>query len=455
MFYLEICNIILIAVEVFLFFFLADQVMLLRKKRKTQYIIFLITIVVLSIKLIFLNPICNDTISQLLTWLVLIVTILYLYEEKIWKKMVWFIVSIMILAIPEAIAIQIFQLLLNISLNELTDNFLISTIIIILSRVISFFIIKLIASFVENRLSINGAFSKEFIIMMALDLLILFGTSILYKNFDEIAGNIDIVFFLINTGICIVLIVSLILVLKISKKSQEIITNNKKMQILENELKLNVQIEISESNLRAIRHNISNIFGIIKGLIVTQSYKELEEYLNGIVGDIQIANEIIFLEDKALTVLLNNKIQLARENGVDFKSIISVCTIDNMLNSDLCSLMGNILDNAIEAAKEKDELKYVRLIMHSDGEKYEISCENSYKYEPIKRNGSFISRKNAYGKNDLQHGIGSQNISDIVKKYNGTIDIHYSNHEFQIKVIFRVLSENGNILIIDKRGGYV
>jgi hypothetical protein len=394
--------------------------------------------VVLSIKVIV--PEDNSILSalMLLTWVVFLGVTIFAYSEKTLTKILWYVLFLMIIAAPEALVLQIASVATAYPIGDISDDFFLSTVIVCVARALSFTLIKIIQKLKIQDPFIHDSFSKEFAVMVGLDLIIVCGSAILYINIDNMVNNMRPVFAIINAGICAVLIISSLLMYKILGKSREIIRTAKKIQQLENELRLNTQIEIAESNLRAIRHNISNIFAIIKGLSETKAYDELNNYLMGIDEDIQTANEIILLENKPLSILLNNKNTLAKSYGVDFKSIISVHFVENMSNSDLCALMGNILDNAIEAAKEYDDLKYVRLTMQLSDNEYIICCENSYKYEPILKNGRFISRKPNDGSNN-PHGIGTQNIKDITAKYDGNMTISYYNNDFRLKITFQVL----------------
>jgi len=130
-----------------------------------------------------------------------------------------------------------------------------------------------------------------------------------------------------------------------------------------------------------------------------------------------IANSFVCVENTAVSILLNNKISKAKKKGIDIESIIS---FDNftMPYKTICSLIGNILDNAIEAT-EKTEDKYIQLIVKGKDGECKISCENTYTEKPIFSNGNYQTSK----KDSKDHGIGLSKIREIVQEYHGTIDI--------------------------------
>jgi sensor histidine kinase regulating citrate/malate metabolism len=131
-----------------------------------------------------------------------------------------------------------------------------------------------------------------------------------------------------------------------------------------------------------------------------------------------IANSFVYVENTALSVLINNKISKAKSMGIEIESIISFANF-TMPYITICSLIGNILDNAIEAT-EKTEDKYIQLIVKGKDGECKISCENTFLEQPVFNDGKYQTSK----KDKKNHGIGLSNIRDIVNEYHGTMDIH-------------------------------
>lgn len=438
MWYADVFQVIILLSETALLLYLTSGALTLRRQKNTLYITGLVVFLLFTAN-IFLIDDKNAIISKMITWTLFFAATFYLYSEEIQFRVLWVFIYLVIMAVPEAIVVQIALFLTGIPVDQMNNTFELRVLLVILSKLFAFLAIYAVRRIKGRKNIINSYFSRIFYIMVGINVLLLFTNVILYMNYSMTGSNLRSVFLVINITFCIELIVSLVLMFRISQKSAEIIESNKKIQILEGELHLNTQIDISEANLRAIRHNISNIFGIVKGLLDTQSYSELDTYLEEIVDDIQAANELMLLENKALSVLVNNKNALAKSHNIDFKSIISICTIENMPDSDFCALMGNIWDNSIEAARESEDLRYVRTTMQVADDEYIITCENSYKHEPITRDGVFISRKilNSQNSNE-EHGIGTKNIKEIVQRYNGEVNYSYGEGEFKLKIVLPI-----------------
>lgn len=88
---------------------------------------------------------------------------------------------------------------------------------------------------------------------------------------------------------------------------------------------------------------------------------------------------------------------------------------------DMCSLFANLLENAMEAAKEEImvTIKHVHRMLL-------IEVKNDYQIKPLIKDGRLMTRK----ENALRHGLGTQNIERIVRKYDGTIEYKIQDHEF-------------------------
>ena len=447
-------NFLIIIVEAVAWSYLMNNVMTIKNRYSKQFIFFckFLLIVLLCFKQLLPNNILSVPQSLILTWLFYIVFSFIVYSEHFIIKLAWYLILLVCLAVPEAVVLQIMKLALHITLKDLTTNLTLVTITILLSRMLSFLLIKLISGVKKNIYGIYRTFYKEFITLLILTFIILFTSAFLYMNYNKYSNNMHNIFIIINAEIATVLIICLIVIFKILIKSNDLIRQNQEIKDLEYQLQLDKQITVAETNLRSLRHNISNTFGIIKGLIKNNCYEELNDYLDGIYKDIDAANEIPFTNNKPLSALIYNKKKLAKQFGVDFQNIIYDCTIINVNNYDLCALLGNIWDNAIEASSKCETQKYVRTTIQVTEHHYTIECENSYKYIPEVKNGIFISKKNKENDN-VEHGIGTKNINYIVNNWHGKINICYKNKIFKIKILFFIKKvSEGELILLSERG---
>ena len=123
------------------------------------------------------------------------------------------------------------------------------------------------------------------------------------------------------------------------------------------------------------------------------------------------------------------------KSEIDFTAKLNVS--QNMVISDyeLCSVVGNILDNAVAAAREvKDRPSNILFAAETkpNGDLY-IAVSNSYDGTVIEKGGKFISTK-AGG-----HGIGIESVRAIVLKNKGYCKFHYDDKAFYSEIMLRQL----------------
>lgn len=139
---------------------------------------------------------------------------------------------------------------------------------------------------------------------------------------------------------------------------------------------------------------------------------------------------VINIENDFLNAILNSKLSFAKSKNIDI-----LCSIENDISgiedTDLCNLLGNLLDNAILAAEKCDpELRLIEFKISLMGSKLVIIVRNSINASVLKENPGLISTKPNYS----EHGFGIKTIKSIVEKYNGTFDFYEEGLTFISRV---------------------
>ena len=100
--------------------------------------------------------------------------------------------------------------------------------------------------------------------------------------------------------------------------------------------------------------------------------------------------------------------------------------------SDLCVIIGNLLDNSIEAVKEIKSKKIIDIILKYEHKRSYINVKNAYEGQRIKnKEGKFVSSKS----DKRSHGVGLKSIKRIVEKNEGVLIINTDNNIFDVTVI--------------------
>lgn len=190
-----------------------------------------------------------------------------------------------------------------------------------------------------------------------------------------------------------------------------------------------IQTKLQIQNLRVQKHDFLKHLNIINGLIKCNEIGELEKYIDDLSGDMVILNEIGKLGRPAVGVLISQKEKASRQNGIEF-SVRSDTNLSNLSVSDydLCTILANLLDNAIEASLEIERGRRKILL--------EIMIDESFLVIRVSNTGKPISDRNIdkifkYGyttKRDRKnHGMGLYIVMKKLKKYGGGIEVDHEN----------------------------
>ena len=188
---------------------------------------------------------------------------------------------------------------------------------------------------------------------------------------------------------------------------------NLKMQQIEMEHKQNEDMAIVVNDLRSLRHDMNNHMSVLQGLLSMQEYDDAKNYLSTITEELAVANSFIFTDNKVLSVMLNNKISKAHQLGITFDTEL-LTSATPFSDSDLCAVVGNILENAIEASS-KHEDPYIHFMMKKTDKQFVIECQNNYVVAPVFEKGNLVTTKS----DKSYHGIGTKTIRSIVDSYHG------------------------------------
>lgn len=196
------------------------------------------------------------------------------------------------------------------------------------------------------------------------------------------------------------------------------------------------EIDKRYQETRLLWHDFNNHLLAIKALYENGRQEQAAKYIDDLSK--QSYSRLLPVKSGSDTVdlLLFKKHQQAEEFGVTVQFKIS-CSLTGLAVTeyDLCSLFGNILDNAIEAAR-KVEWAERPVLLHVDRQNSMlfISCENPYTGELVKQDGDLKTTK----KDTAKHGIGLASVKHICKKYNGNLELETENQTFRVSVLLNV-----------------
>lgn len=189
---------------------------------------------------------------------------------------------------------------------------------------------------------------------------------------------------------------------------------------------------IKESNekIRLIKHDFLNHLSAIYLFAKNNEVEKIIDYVSSMKNETEIDYEYIKTGNNEIDSILNYKIHEAKKLSVDVETKIKVPKDYNIAYFDLNIILGNLMDNAIEALKKVKE-KRLYIEMKLDKGALYLKVVNTF-------NGEIRGKKNKLEtlKSDKEfHGIGLKNVKKIVNKYKGTAKIKHSNNQFIIEIL--------------------
>lgn len=189
--------------------------------------------------------------------------------------------------------------------------------------------------------------------------------------------------------------------------------------------------EVQEESYK-FQHDIKNILLGLRATIQSEEGANLNE-VDKLLGQIDGASGISNSGNMMIDSIINYKQQVAKKHKILFHLDINIPAQLTLDTTTLSVILGNALDNAIEACSDKRNLeRHINIHMHYLNESLFIRIQNPYVNEiHTNRYGDICSTK----VNKTAHGIGLKSIQKIVEDSQGIMDISYDNHLFRIEVV--------------------
>ena len=182
------------------------------------------------------------------------------------------------------------------------------------------------------------------------------------------------------------------------------------------------QVESLVKNLNSQRHDYGKHIQMIQALLGLEKIEEAKDYLDGITKSYWPNYEIYYTDNLALTALLNTKKTVAEKQGIDFAFAVKheLANLD-IPAWDLCSIIGNLLDNAIEAAIGDETRPRVAIEITYMDNYYNIYVFNNGFPIPV---GIDIFEPGFTTKGSSGRGYGLYLTEKLINQYDGEIKVN-------------------------------
>lgn len=274
-----------------------------------------------------------------------------------------------------------------------------------------FFLILLIVPFISI-----------YLIIMLLNILIP------YKN--ELFTTVFIIFVL---NVAVFLTYKYIIEIMIEKEEKNILERTYINYIEQFEL-----IKENFESLNILKHDFKKYISYVNKLILDENYDEVLKFIKEInsVDKFKNNKNIIKTNNTYIDTILNLKLNEAIENNINIETDINVPYDINMPSVDIICLLGNLLDNCIEAnLKLNEKERYIFLKMKYHNKTLLISLVNKYDNIILDNNGYILTSKT--NRNE-KYGLGLKIVDKVTKKYDGVLEIKTDNNKFELNIIINL-----------------
>lgn len=185
-------------------------------------------------------------------------------------------------------------------------------------------------------------------------------------------------------------------------------------ELIENQIR---ETQNMYNQVRGWRHDYRNHIQNMKILLQKENYTKLDVYLNELAEDLNTVDTVIKTGNVMADAVLNSKLTTAQKANIKITVKAGVPNGIVMSDVELCAVMGNLLDNALEACmKLPDEERFIRIYIGCIKNQFYISVQNSAG-TVRKIGGKYITTKRGDA-----HGYGIFRIDRLAGKYGGYVN---------------------------------
>ena len=197
-----------------------------------------------------------------------------------------------------------------------------------------------------------------------------------------------------------------------------------------------VYLENVENNYQRTRelwHDLKNHISLLNMLLSEQKYEQMAEYLKVFGEDVDSLTLPVKSGNIIVDALLEDKVARARKEGVEVD--LSLCDLTGLLlrPDEICGLLGNLLDNALEANLQVQEGRFMAVDCKEQAESYYIRVRNASAGKTKEQDGVLQTAKDDRH-NRVGHGLGLRSVERIVHGCGGEFAVDSREREFAVVV---------------------
>jgi sensor histidine kinase regulating citrate/malate metabolism len=186
---------------------------------------------------------------------------------------------------------------------------------------------------------------------------------------------------------------------------------------------------------KSYKHDIKNHLSIANKFARANDIEEVSKYLSKLIGQVDINTVYSDTGNIAFDSIVNYKLRNAKDNGIELQVRIILPTNLQIDVVDVVTILGNLLDNAINATMKAAQKKISLEIYYDKGRLF-IKVSNTFDGDIKLKDNEIVSLID-----NPEHGYGLINVRKSIDKFNGLFDISYTSTQFKVEAFLYIKSE--------------
>ena len=302
---------------------------------------------------------------------------------------------------------------------------LIRILTIFIAKVVLFEVTRVILH-IKGRTKFSFEFNETLVISFVFVITLIIGFGIFRENLNAGVPSDSPISLFIGIGLIAINVFTYILMKRISDKNLErekLLLDKAQNEIYFAQL---TEYEKQFNEMHKIRHDIKNHLQCIAALISESNDEKAMLYIDDIIENkLDFGYNHINTGNKVVDAVINMKLLQCKKDKII--TVVHINKFDTYVeDTDMCALLSNIFDNAIEASRKESEHKEIQIEIMPKKGYVNIVIKNAISSSVLEKNPELKTTKS----DTTIHGVGMRSINEIVKKYDGMLDFFEHNYFF-------------------------
>lgn len=248
----------------------------------------------------------------------------------------------------------------------------------------------------------------------------------------DLSESTETMFMLVGIIVFAEILLYLLILRHNQKKADELYHTQLSLQLEKSKADYYAGMIQYENHRQILIHDIKNHLYVLDKLSEQGDNSKIHQYIEDILNTERLKAVVAYSDSQIMNYILNRYATLMKEHGISYHMDVRQINMKFMNDTDVTALFSNLLDNAIEAAKDSAD-PYIDIHGYEDSVRqlYIITIRNSTAAAPVMdKNGQMLTTKS----DKIRHGYGLQSVQNIINRYHGTMDVNYNTEDYSFTI---------------------